>query len=366
MVKKIPHKDLIEDAKKYNSRGEWCKNSPSKYGIARKRGISDECTKHMIRLANPYTDDIGVVYAFVFNDSSVYVGLTVNERKRFLAHINERGPVFNKIRQGFTYEYKILEDKISNVALADRECFYIEEYKKDANFTLLNKQKGGSRGGLSRLTSFEDIAASARKYDTKASWYKAEPNFYHTAIKRKILDKVCSHMTDGIKRWTDDEIIADAAKYNTKVEWLKNSKSAYSLAGLRKIRHICCKHMKVLQRNWTDDELYEESLKYNSKTEWKQNSPASFGAASKRKILDRCSTHMDDRFRWTEELLLIDALKYTTKQEWYKNSSGAFCAAKRLKLMNKCSAHMMKYCKSTRTFIQPSTLADEDDVMIQS
>lgn len=142
-MKKIPFETILEDAKKYNTRGDWSKHSMSKYGVACRNGWLEECCAHMVRQMNPYTDDIGVVYAFIFNDDQVYIGLTVNPRKRFLAHINERGPVYNKIQQGFTYEYKILEENISNTNLAERELFYIDEFKKAGKYKMINKQRGG-------------------------------------------------------------------------------------------------------------------------------------------------------------------------------------------------------------------------------
>ena len=43
---KYTHESIKADAKKYNSRGEWCKNSPAYYA-AHKRGILDECCAHM-------------------------------------------------------------------------------------------------------------------------------------------------------------------------------------------------------------------------------------------------------------------------------------------------------------------------------
>lgn len=45
-----------------------------------------------------------------------------------------------------------MEDKVSNAELSDREVFYIEQYKNDKRFTVMNKQKGGGRGSIKRIS----------------------------------------------------------------------------------------------------------------------------------------------------------------------------------------------------------------------
>lgn len=144
-MKKFTHEELVEDAKKYRYRSDWDKHSPHKYRAALRRGIAKECCAHMEYKTNPYKDDIGVIYGFFFSDNSVYIGLTIQPEERFKNH-QKNGTVFNKIQKGFTYEYKILETKIPNSILADKENAYIDLYKNHPSYTLLNKTSGVPEG----------------------------------------------------------------------------------------------------------------------------------------------------------------------------------------------------------------------------
>lgn len=44
---KWTYQDLIQDAKKYETKYEWFENSQAKYRAAKRRGIFEECVKHM-------------------------------------------------------------------------------------------------------------------------------------------------------------------------------------------------------------------------------------------------------------------------------------------------------------------------------
>lgn len=144
--------DLIVDAAKYSSRMEWREASRGMYSAARRRDLLQECCSHMKYVENFYTHNIGLIYAYIFQDNSIYIGLTINPRRRIKSHTTEQGPVFKKIQQGLTYEYKILEDGISNHDLSDRENFYIEKYKSDKIFDVMNTYRGGGRGPLKRVS----------------------------------------------------------------------------------------------------------------------------------------------------------------------------------------------------------------------
>lgn len=58
------------------------------------------------------------------------------------------------------WQYKILEDKIPNLDLADRENFYIEKYKTDTQFIVMNTNRGGGRGPLKRVSKKSDIVST--------------------------------------------------------------------------------------------------------------------------------------------------------------------------------------------------------------
>ena len=49
MKKKWSNQDILDDAKRFNTRGEWQANSKTKYVIAIQRGLLAECCEHMTR-----------------------------------------------------------------------------------------------------------------------------------------------------------------------------------------------------------------------------------------------------------------------------------------------------------------------------
>lgn len=152
MKKKYTDEELKEDALKYTSRNEWNLNSKSKYSVACRRKLLDVCCAHMRYVENAYIDDIGIIYAYIFNDMSVYIGLTIKPKDRHHHHTTFAGPVFDKIQAGYTYKYLILEDKIPNHDLSDKEIYYIAKHRNEGIFTVLNKGKGGGRGSRRRVS----------------------------------------------------------------------------------------------------------------------------------------------------------------------------------------------------------------------
>lgn len=291
-MKKIPIEEIKSDALKYNSKGEWRRKSHKMYCVASERKILAECCAHMTQSIYQYIDNNGVVYAFIFEDNQVFIGSTVTQRKRFTAHINESGPVFNRIQQGLKYQYKILEDKIMNTVLLERELFYVKEFQKDESYTLINKRKGGGIGGM-KVTD-EQIIESARMYNTKAEWKKNAHLFVRTAYRRKIMDLACAHMDRKTKNLplSDKKIHQKAKQYNNRTDWANHSPKSYKDAKSKNIIPECCAHMRTPKYKWTDEKIYLESQKYKTRLEWQKGSPGSYGAARRLEIYDKCVTHM--------------------------------------------------------------------------
>ena len=140
--------ELFRDALLYNFRSDWYKANPKAYRTAYRRNLLEVCCSHMSYKPSFITDDIGVIYAFIFSDNTAYIGLTIDPARRFKDHL-KHGPVFTKISNSFSYDYKILEQDIPNKILSEREIFFINEYKRNG-ISLLNTHKGGARGTISR------------------------------------------------------------------------------------------------------------------------------------------------------------------------------------------------------------------------
>jgi hypothetical protein len=189
--------------------------------------------------------------------------------------------------------------------------------------------------------TFEELAEEAKKYKTRIEFQKNSCGAYQAARKRKILNKICSHMEFLCYPWTDEELAQEALKYDTRSEFVKNSNGAYHAAHKRKILDKICSHMEDVHHYWTNEELAEEAKKYKTKTEFRKNSSKAYDAALSRKILDKICSHMEDiHHYWTYEELAQEAKKYKTKTEFRKNSPKAYDAAKRRRIIDQICSHM--------------------------
>lgn len=237
MKHKWTEEELLEDAKKYNFKIDWEIGNRKAYNAAKSRKILDKCCAHMKRKINPFVDDIGIIYGYFFNDNSVYIGLSIQQEKRHKYHLNNKdSPVFKKIKDGLIYEFKIIEENIPNEDLSDREIYYISKYR-DLNYMVLNKDKGGTRGNLYRISN-ETIRQSASTYISRNEWKKNNRSLYEAARLRSILIECCAHMKFICKKWTDEEVITESQKFNTYVEWSR-SRNSYEIARKRGLLQQC-------------------------------------------------------------------------------------------------------------------------------
>lgn len=231
---------VMADALKYKFRSEWSKNS-SGYKTAIRMNILDKCCAHMDFRESCFTHNMGAIYMFVFSDESGYIGLSIEEKQRFNRHMTE-GKIYKKLQTGIDYMYLILEDNIPNNLLAEREIFYINEYKT-AGINLINKHKGGSRGKIYTKWSIANIKAHALQFATKTEWERGHLPTYNAAKRRGIYDECVKHMKVMKRSWTNEEIIADAQKFTSHKDWYSNS-SSYQLANARGIKDKCVAHFK--------------------------------------------------------------------------------------------------------------------------
>ena len=80
-----------EEALKYKTRGEYSKKSSASYSKSYEKGWLNDVCSHMLSLGNKYKK---CIYCYEFLDTkTVYVGLTFNLNERNSQHL-KRGPVF--------------------------------------------------------------------------------------------------------------------------------------------------------------------------------------------------------------------------------------------------------------------------------
>ncbi len=153
--------------------------------------------------------------------------------------------------------------------------------------------------------------------------------------------------------WTNERIQEEAYKFLTRGDFFNHSQSAYRIAQVRGILDVICAHMgDSLRKPWTDKELEEEALKYMTRNDFQCGSRAAYQAARKLGemfFLKICS-HMPidlktggvpHNFYWTEEKIHEQALKYSTRAEFQKGYKAAYQAAVENGILDKVCSHMV-------------------------
>lgn len=158
--------------------------------------------------------------------------------------------------------------------------------------------------------TFEKLQIEALKYKTRADFYRKNQSAYSTSWREGILDKICSHMTNGRIHWTLNKLKKEALKYKTRYEFHKKSPAAYSSACKRKLLNSICSHMEDVLNYWTLESIEQEALKYQSRWDFSRKSPGSYGAALRMGILDRICSHIKTEGSSSKpELLLFQTIK---------------------------------------------------------
>lgn len=205
--------EILQNALKYSTRSEWQKNDGSAYNAARDRGLFDKATAHMKYLGNLFNR---AVYAWEFDDKSVYVGLTLDLDRRGKEHndILKNTQVSKHIKNtGLTPKFKIISDEyISSDDAQNLENCTIEEYRLN-DWKILNLAKPGGLGGCKRRITKDMAIKDALNYKTKTEWSKKSPTFYSAAYRNGWFDEATSHMVSGNLKWGEKEIL-DIIKVN--------------------------------------------------------------------------------------------------------------------------------------------------------
>ena len=178
---------VIEESKKYKTRGEFHDYNGTAYSKARTNGWLDEMVWLKDDRIDFSTDKVDCVYAYEFVDfNSVYIGRTlfrrVNERDK--EHLfNDRDTVSKFCRKKDIHipVIKILENDLTLAEGVEKEGYYVEKYKQEG-WNILNKAKTGSIGLIAKnkwtkKTCYEE----ARKYKTKMEFYKGSGGCYDAA-----------------------------------------------------------------------------------------------------------------------------------------------------------------------------------------
>jgi hypothetical protein len=319
---------LIEEALKYNSRGDFQKGSRTAYNRARKLKCLNEICLHMVK---PDIKLFRCIYVYEFSDKSAYIGLTHDLHKRDLnrksnykdavtKHINETG-LIPQLKQLSEYIFVDIAKELESESI----LFYANN-----GWTVLNTTRGGEIGSQIKHTK-EECHQEALKYNNRTDFYEKSNKYHAAACRNGWLDEICSHMVVKNKHWTVEECKELALKYHSKYHFQRENKAAYTWAIRHNILDEICAHMPEQykpQLLWTKERCAKEALKYDTRLNFQRNSMGAYGMARKRGWLDEICSHMRIILKkykpWTIEKCWIEVLKYKTKTQFRKGSRSAY------------------------------------------
>lgn len=242
------------------------------YQMIRRRKWFDEVCPHL-KYSGSYIKRM--IYAYEFEDKSVYVGLTCDLKRRHQEHITTNDDIIYKKITENKLKYNLVEktDYIDYLEASKKEGEFLNEYVENG-WIPLNVSKTGGLGGT--------ITVKQKKIP----------------IKRIVNGEVLNFWNE--QYWAYDRCKNEAIKYKTKKEFSEKCSGAYCGALKLGIIDDICSHMESLHEVWTKEMATEEIKKYKTKKDFKKYSP---------KCHRKCS-----RMGWLKELTkdLIDMNEVNT------------------------------------------------------
>ena len=141
-------------AKKYKYLKDFREHSPSEYNKACKMGWLKDYNWLIRYIPSKVDIDLNnhswCVYVYIIQEQYVYVGLTLNIKRRHYEHTKRKTDKlfrFCKENEFSVPEYTILKDNLSAKDAQYYEDFYIKEYKNNKKYKVLNIGKTGTEKG---------------------------------------------------------------------------------------------------------------------------------------------------------------------------------------------------------------------------
>ncbi len=342
---------VIEESKKYKSRGEFHDCCGTAYGKARKNGWLDEFTWLKDDRIDFSNDRIDCVYAYEFRSlKSVYVGRTLSRRvkDRDKEHMFvEKDAVFLFAKKNSIPVPKmiILEDCLTLAEGVEKEGHYLEYYR-NKGWHILNRAKTGSIGLIannkwSKRTCYEE----ALKYKTRGEFAEHSAGAYDVARRNGWLDTY-SWFEEKQKPggyWNNYENCHEAASQcRTITEFIKKYNAAYVSAkdnGWLK-QYIWFKRKRTAHnKKWYYDTVFEEAKKYKTKKEFSTKARGAYKVAlangwmgvydwfeDTHSVLSK-AVKASKKLKWTYDICKQIASESTGKLDFRRKSSGAYNAS---------------------------------------
>ncbi len=313
----------IEAAKQCKTKSEFNSRFCGAMKIAKKRGWYEELLQYFTPVGNKYER---CIYVCEFSDNHAYVGLTYNFEKRKKAHLrNSDSSVFKyKELTGLEPTFKRVTDYFNYQEAAIMEGKILKEYEENG-WIMLNRAPTGGLGSKDEVVrkwteeKCIEVAEKCSSYDEFRNEHSGALTYCerHNLMEKikEILPPKYTH-----KIWTKETALEESKKYKTIKEFREKNGGAY----LFLLKHGFQKEMragkKLLQRDmWTLEEAHQEALKYDTKKSFIEGSRGCYGVCKKRGWIDIVCSHMRDlneeRKIYNEENVKEIVQKYNYMQQ---------------------------------------------------
>ncbi len=341
---------VIEESKKYKTRGEFHDNSGTAYAKARINDWLDELTWLKDDRIDFSNDKIDCVYSYEFKDyNSVYVGRTL--KRRVLARHEEHKStetdavfLFAKENQIPIPNMRILEDDLTLAEGVQKEGYYLEQYRENG-WRLLNRAKTGGIGTIAKIKwSKKRCYEEALKYKSRGEFAALAGRAYEVARRNGWLDNYTwfeqKYKPSGY--WDDYERCYDAAlKCITKTEFITKYPSAHLKAKRNGWieKYTWFRKRTAHNKKWDYDTVLEEAKKYTTRTEFSKKAHGAYKVALQNEWMGLYDWFEDTHVvlsraikaarpsKWTYELCKRIASESKGRQDFRRKSSGAYNAS---------------------------------------
>lgn len=331
--RKWNYETCYNEALKYSTRGEFGTKSQRAYYVALQNGWLDNYIWLKDKRFDLINDKIDCIYVYEFAEQkAVYIGRTLikRQKERDWEHIfrNDSVSKFAKENNIAVPEIKILETNLTIKEGAENEGIWIELYKEDG-WNILNKAPAGSIGSLGKgKWNYKSTVEEAKKYKSRREFRDKNRSAYNKALEKDWLDNF-NWLKDNTKHrkeyWTEERCLKEAKKYNNMSNFRKECSGAYLSAK----EHNWLEDYTWLetQFKWTEKSLLEEARKYKTRGEFAKEKPGAYEYALKYSLLDKCTWFEElkkPNNYWTYERCLEESKKYKSRGEYRKENNGSY------------------------------------------
>lgn len=297
------------------------------------------------------------IYIYLWEDfNTVYIGRTIRPKSRHYQHRHKITDTTYKFSSEHHVEHPkmiIIENDLTVEEGIEREKYWIEYYRNETQYNVLNKTKGGETGTSdSTKWTKEFVFEEAKKYKTRSEFHKNGSGGYYVARINGWLDELFGKEKNKkpIRKWTKEAVFEESKKYGTRYHFQNGNGPAYRKAldnnwldempWLKKVGHFI---------KWDEKSTFEESKKYTTRNNFRHGSPGAYYAALSNNWLDKMEWLKPDII-WTKEAVFEESKKHKTKAEFKRGNDWAYRLAIKKRWINEMD-WLKPYTKYTKEYV---------------